>query len=112
MARPVGQYLTVAFSFLLLFALFPASSHATHSWGGYHWARTTASFSLKLGDNVSSAWDGYLSTAASNWSSSAVLDTTVVTGLVGNRKTCKPTSGRVEICATTYGNNGWLGVAS
>jgi hypothetical protein len=27
-------------------------------------------------------------------------------------KTCKATAGRVEVCNSTYGNNGWLGIAS
>jgi hypothetical protein len=35
-------------------------SFADHSWGGYHWARTSNPFTLKVGDNVSSAWDTYL----------------------------------------------------
>ena len=26
---------------------------ANHSWGGYHWARTSNPFTVKLGDNVS-----------------------------------------------------------
>ena len=29
---------------------------ATNSWGGYHWARTTPQFTLKLGNNLSSGW--------------------------------------------------------
>ncbi len=36
-----------------LFAI-PAALLATHSWGGYHWARTTSQFTLKLGDNLTS----------------------------------------------------------
>jgi hypothetical protein len=39
-----------------------------------------------------------------------VLDLTKVTGQA-NPKNCRPTSGRVEVCNSTYGNNGWLGVA-
>ena len=120
MAKSVRQYLTVALSLLLLIALFPVLSYATHSWSGYHWARTSNPFTLKLGDNVSSAWDSYLGTTSSDWSTSLslvypdVLDTTVVPGLASsnNLRKCQPTSGRVEVCATTYGNNGWLGVAS
>src|SRR3989344_6001488 len=82
---------------------------ATHSWGGYHWARTANPFTLKLGDNVSGAWDAHLSTASSDWTASSVLDTTVVAGQAkGN---CRPTSGRIEVCNKTYGNNGWLGLA-
>ena len=113
MAKSVRQYLTVALSLLLLFALFPALSYANHSWGGYHWARTSNPFTLKLGDNVSSTWDPYLGTTSSDWSQSFVLDTTIVPGgTVSDPRKCRPTSGRVEVCATTYGNNGWLGVAS
>ncbi len=83
---------------------------ATHSWGGYHWARTGNPFTLKLGDNVSSVWDPILATASSDWTLSSVLDTAVVTGL-SNPKNCRPTAGRVEVCSKTYGNNGWLGLA-
>lgn len=98
--------------FLILFALaaFPTVTSANHSWGGYHWARTSNPFTLKLGDNVSSAWDAYLGTTSSDWSLSAVLDTTIVAGRA-NPKNCRATSGRVEVCNSTYGNNGWLGVA-
>lgn len=85
-------------------------AHANHSWGSYHWARTANPLTLKLGDNVSSAWDTYLSTASSDWSLSSVLDTNVVVGQ-SNPKNCRPTSGRVEVCNNKYGNNGWLGIA-
>jgi len=83
---------------------------ATHSWNGFHWGRTANPFTLELGDNVSAAWDGYLGTTASDWSVSGVLDTVVRSG---NTKpgVCKPTNGRVEVCNSTYGRNGWLGVA-
>ena len=67
-------------------------------------------FTLKLGNNLSSGWQSYLSTTSSDWSKSAVLDTTIVTGGTTARR-CRPTSGRVEVCNSTYGNTGWLGVA-
>ena len=103
--------LRIAVLVSLVFAAFPAFTYATHSWNGYHWARG-GSLSLKLGDNVSSAWDGYLATTSDDWSLSGVLDTTIVAGgTLSNVKRCRPTSGRVEVCATTYGNTGWLGVA-
>ena len=28
-----------------------------------------------------------------------------------NPKTCKATAGRIEVCNSTYGKNGWLGIA-
>lgn len=86
-------------------------ANATHSWGGYHWARTANPFTLKLGDNVGTAWDSYLATASLDWSKSSDLDTTVVPG-GSDPRNCRPTNGRVEVCNRTYGLNGWLGVAS
>lgn len=89
---------------------FATYSFAEHSWGGYHWARESNPFTLKLGDNVSSAWDLRLNEAISDWSVSSVLDLTKVTG--GTRpKLCRPTGGRIEVCNASYGNNGWLGLA-
>jgi hypothetical protein len=84
---------------------------ADHSWGGYHWARAVNPFTLKLGDNLSLVWDSYLGSVSNDWSASSVLNTTVVSGL-SNPRTCKPVSGRVEVCDSKYGNNGWLGIAS
>lgn len=89
----------------------PGVAQANHSWGGYHWARTSNPFNLKLGDNVDSRWDSSLATTSSDWSKSAVLDTTIVAGSTRPR-TCKATLGRVEVCNASYGNNGWLGIAS
>jgi hypothetical protein len=103
-------HLLIAFGVLLVLAVFPLAVSASHSWGNYHWARTSNPFNLKLGDNVSSAWDSILSTTSSDWTQSTVLNTTIVAG--GTRpRNCRPTNGRVEVCNNTYGNNGWLGIA-
>lgn len=89
---------------------FASHVFATHSWGGYHWARTGNPFTLKVGDNVSQAWDARLDEAISDWSVSTVLDLTKVAG--GTRpKSCRATSGRIEVCNASYGNTGWLGIA-
>jgi hypothetical protein len=102
-------FVAVAITILALVA-FPSSVSANHSWNGYHWARTSNPFTIKLGDNVSGSWDSMLRTASSDWSQSTVMDTTVVAG--GTRpKNCRPTTGRVEVCNAAYGNTGWLGVA-
>src|SRR3989344_9280309 len=96
----------LAFSGLLV----AAPAYADHSWGGYHWARTANPFTLQLGDNVSSTWDSYLGTTASDWGLSSVLNTTVTPGKTKPR-ICKATDGRVEVCSEKYGFTGWLGVA-
>jgi len=89
---------------------------ATHSWGGYHWSRTQNPFTLELGNNLSSEWQSYLETTSSDWSDPGnsgyadVLDTQVAAGGT-DPKRCRPTSGRVEVCNASYGNNGWLGLA-
>jgi hypothetical protein len=88
----------------------PVALLASHSWGGYHWARTSNPFTLKLGDNVSSTWDPILATTSADWTQSTVLNTTIVAGLA-NPKNCRATTGRVEVCNSKYGNNGWLGIA-
>lgn len=102
--------LVVLIGMVLVLATFPFSAGATHSWGNYHWARTANPFTLKVGDNVNTTWDPYLNTTISDWSQSTVLDLTKVTGGASS-KNCRPTSGRVEVCNSTYGNTGWLGVA-
>lgn len=97
---------------LLALAAFPVGANANHSWNGYHWARTKNPFTLKVGDNVSAAWDSVLNTTITDWTKSTVLDLTKVAGQASNTKRCPATSGRVEVCNNTYGNTGWLGVAS
>ncbi len=85
-------------------------AYASHSWGGYHWARTSNPFTLKLGDNLNTvAWDASLATTSIDWTTSSVLNTTVVTG--NGTRNCKATAGTVQVCNASYGNNGWLGLA-
>jgi hypothetical protein len=103
--------------FLMLVALiasfvyFPSAATASHSWGGYHWARTSNPFTIQLGDNVNSTWDSALAVASGDWSQSSVLDTVIVGG--GTRpRSCKGTTGRVEVCNAEYGQTTWLGIAS
>jgi len=100
----------VVLSALLGAFVMAPSAGASHSWGGYHWARTANPFTLSLGDNVSSTWDPHLATTSSDWSVSDVLNTAIAPGAT-KPKVCKATSGRVQVCSDRYGNNGWLGLA-
>jgi hypothetical protein len=102
----------VVFAALATFAatLVVGSASANHSWGKYHWARTSNPFTIDLGNNTTQPWSGILSTVSSDWSQSTVLDTRVVSSNT-NRTTCDPTLGRVEVCNANYGDTGWLGVA-
>ncbi len=104
------------FSLVLLFTTvavvpyFAPVADSSHSWGGYHWARTSNPFTLKLGDNLSSGWKPFLTTTSADWSVSTVLDTAIVTGGT-NPRNCRATGGRIEVCNYKYGSNGWLGLA-
>jgi hypothetical protein len=102
--RPVRPLVVAA----LLALGFAAQTSASHSWGGYHWARTSNPFTLKVADNVSAAWDGYLDEAILRWNASSVLHLAEV---VGTQKNCRPKAGRIEVCSGKYGNTGWLGIA-
>ncbi len=111
MFTPFYKKITVTLGVVIASVLmFTSVAQAKHSWGGYHWARTANPFTLQLGDNVSGVWDAHLATTSSDWSQSSVLDTKVVQGFV-SPKTCRATNGRVEVCNSKYGNNGWLGIA-
>lgn len=100
-------------------ALMTASvAFATHSWNGYHWARTSSSFVLQTLDstvsNSNANWPSLLRTAAGQWSQSTKLDLSVVpyTNSSTSRKRCTAVSGKIRVCNASYGNNGWLGLAS
>jgi hypothetical protein len=82
---------------------------ANHSWGNYHWARSSNPLQLSIGSNVSSTYSTNLGTAVSDWDRSTVLSLTQVGG--AGLRNCDPVAGRVEVCNDSYGNRGWLGIA-
>lgn len=90
---------------------------ASNSWGGYHWARTTPQFTLKMGNNLSTAWQSYLSNSASDWNSPQLFGATSTPVLIAvvagqSNKRCAMVGGTTQVCNSTYGQNGWLGLAS
>ena len=111
MSTPTRRRSLVFVLALGMIAALTAVTSANHSWGNYHWARTSNPFTIKLGDNVTSAWDSHLVAASADWNTSSVLNTTIVAGGAGSRQ-CRATTGRVEVCNNKYGQNGWLGIAS
>lgn len=104
--------LVVGIVFIVV-AIFAVGTSASHSWGSYHWARTSNPFTVKLGDNTTGPnWPGHLAIASGDWSQSVVMDTIVVPGGTRGARRCPATLGRVEVCNDKYGQNGWLGIAS
>lgn len=108
------MYLKQTFSMMLLLLtlVLPWASVADHSWGVYKWKPSSIPFNLDLIDNVNSDWEGHLLLASNDWSTSAVLGTTVVPGSISTDPSiCEAESGNVQVCNAEYGSTGWLGLA-
>jgi hypothetical protein len=84
---------------------------ASHSWGGYHWLRTTNELTVPVGDNVNSVWDNYLNVAVADWNKSTVINSPKVAGSATSKQ-CRAVAGTIQVCNAAYGRNGWLGIAS
>jgi hypothetical protein len=96
-------------------AVFVTVTSATNSWGGYHWARTTSQFTLKLGDNLSNnTWRFHLGQASQDWNSPPTGSTPLLTAVVAgqSKRNCSAVTGTTQVCNGKYGNNGWLGLAT
>lgn len=87
---------------------------ASHSWNDYHWARTASPFTLRVVDSVTSAWQGNLDNSLTKWAQSNVINFTISAADDSSRarKRCAMVSGQMRVCNASYGNNGWLGLAS
>jgi hypothetical protein len=108
--KPLPRPISLVPGVLVAVLALPGIAGANHAWSCYHWARTNNPLQLDVGDNVTNNWDAYLDTSIQDWDVSSVLELNEVAG-GANRRNCKPTSGRIEVCNSSYGNNGWLGIA-
>lgn len=94
------------------------TANASHSWANYHWARTTSSFTLQTlnstVNNSNAAWSTLLGLAAADWTVSTKLDLNVVPYANDSnaRRKCSAVLGKIRVCNQSYGQNGWLGLAS
>lgn len=102
-----------------LIAAAPLVAGATHSWGGYHWARTANPFTLKIVDSVASTsttnWQDLFVLSLGEWDQSSVLHNSIEPTPQDDsrtRKRCPAVSGQIRVCNAAYGQNGWLGLAS
>ena len=94
----------------------PAS--ADHSWGSYHWARQSNPFTLKVNAVLTGAWPGIVANSVGEWDQSQVIDFAKTSSGsylfpgTTSAKQCNPTAGQIVVCNATYGQRGWLGIAS
>lgn len=113
MTQRISRRLAVAVALGLIGTAFSSASQATHAWSTYHWSRTTAQFTLPVGDNLTkSAWHKQLNKTAADWTAdNGPLLVNVVAGQT-NSQACAMVTGTTQVCNYTYGSNGWLGLAS
>lgn len=88
-----------------------APALAGHSWGTYHWKRTTTQITPPVYENLDSRWESYGQTAVADWNQSTVIQSSYNVGTSDPRK-CRQVSGTIQLCNAAYGRNGWLGLAS
>jgi len=107
------RVLLVGFIVVLALAAVPFSADASHSWGNYHWARTSNPFTIKVIDSMTTNWDDNLAVANGDWDKSSVLNIVNEQGSTStrDRKRCSAVSGKARACNAEYGYNGWLGLA-
>ncbi|MFL6788991.1 MAG: hypothetical protein ACJ8FC_10080 [Sphingomicrobium sp.] len=94
-------------------ALMTGPAIANHSWGSYHWARTSNPLRLDVMRAVASKWDASVTTSISDWNkATGVLSLTGKTAAGVNPKRCTAIPGKVLVCNAAYGQRGWLGIAT
>jgi hypothetical protein len=93
---------------IVLFSLTPAAAnHAI----GVHWAGDGQNLVLKVNTSITPQWDAPVATAISDWDQSTELtlhSQTVVT----DRRKCNPIVGEILVCDFSYGQTGWLALAT
>ncbi|MBX7495240.1 hypothetical protein K3172_05160 [Qipengyuania sp. 6B39] len=84
---------------------------ANHSWNGYHWQTVSGTATPLVVDNTVGAWKPRVALAMQDWNQSQHIDSQLTTGTT-NQKRCAMTQGTIQVCNASYGQTGWLGIAS
>lgn len=93
-------------------ALVAGPAAAFHQWGDYHWAFTSSNKVLRVERQISSKWTSAVGGAVSDWHAS-VLDMSYASANANvSARRCNPIAGKVLVCNYSYGQRGWLGIAS
>lgn len=91
-----------------------APAWADHSWGNYHWARKTNPVELRVNKALTGTWPTYADIAIGEWDASTKLDLYkyAPANVTANRRKCNPIPNQILVCNDSYGQRGWLGIAS
>jgi hypothetical protein len=103
------RFVSSALMLIVLLAAVPV--FANHGWSNYHWAKPGSSVAPPVVMNLTGSWPDYAARVMSDWNASQVIDSPWSFGAISTRKRCTSTTGKIEVCNNTYGQNGWLGIA-
>jgi hypothetical protein len=92
-------------------ALAVSPAFGNHSWGGYHWAGNGSNLTLKVNTSITNQWNVSVADAISDWNATSELTLNAAPSSA-NAKKCSPIAGQILVCNASYGNRGWLGIAS
>ena len=101
----------IVLAVLVLVTITATPIFASHAWSTYHWRRTTSQVTPPVTMNITSAWQPYASRVMTDWNASTVIESPWSYGSISSRRRCTSTTGQIEVCNDTYGQNGWLGIA-
>jgi len=114
----LSRGLCAAVMMLAVLALLPPALDATHNWGpgakGYHWQRTTSAIKqIPVRRFHSAKWLPRFATAMTDWQKPAMTKIKPKLGATGGAKNpCPFAMDQITSCDGSYGNTGWLGLAS
>jgi hypothetical protein len=96
------------------YALVPTPTAASHTWSNYHWQRTSSAMrQIPIRRFHSAAWLPRYATAYADWRKAAMTKVRPIQGSTGGaRNPCPFAAGQITSCDGSYGNTGWLGLAS
>lgn len=109
-----SRWICAAVIALALFAMVPQPVDATHGWKTYHWRRTSSAIkNIPVRRYHSAKWVTRYNAAMADWRKSAMTKIKPYTVLAaGPNSSCPLVTGQVSSCDGSYGNTGWLGLAS
>jgi hypothetical protein len=95
-------------------ALVPTPVDASHGWSKFHWQRTSSAIrNIPVRRFHSSIWLARFNTAMTDWRKSAMTKIKPVLGATGGpSNSCPPALNQITSCDGSYGNTGWLGLAT
>lgn len=116
--RYLSRWICASLITFAVVALVQTPIIATHNWGGgtkgYHWQRTSSSIrQVPIRRFHSSVWLTRFATAYAKWRSASMTKVRPILGATGGgRNPCPFAAGQITSCDGSYGNTGWLGLAS